>query len=227
MSINNEKIIHVVSEMIVVAGLVFYFKKINSQLLYQVNEKFKNLDEHIKKQEYTIECLKNKLDMLDARTLSFNKPVPVSATHSEQYTKNDKCTKSFSGDKINATYTSLPSKQPKNHFQQKQGNHLSTKGSDEPKKMHLFNLNNLQNIGLGGVVMMGGGGGGKIKKKVEFNIEEINDDEEAGEEEEVRTDGHREEDRGQKEVGRDEEEEEDDEEEIEKELASELKDLLG
>jgi hypothetical protein len=194
MSSNTEKIIHVVGEMIVVFGLVFYFKKTNNQLILQVNEKFKILEDQIKKQEHIINCLSDKLNSMEVTKHRYEPP--------------EKCKNSFD-DKINATYTSFPSKkQPHSGKQQ-------FKSEINKKSIPLFNLDNLQNIGLGGVVMMGNM---PTKKKVEFNIEELkdeSDDEKNTQKEEI------------KEEEDEEEEEEEDEEEIEKELASELKDLLG
>lgn len=194
MSSNTEKIIHVVSEMIVVFGLVFYFKKTNNQLILQVNEKFKILEDQIKKQEHIINCLSDKLNSMEVTKHRYEPP--------------EKCKNSFE-DKINATYTSFPSKK------QTQSGKQQFKSEINKKSIPLFNLDNLQNIGLGGVVMMGNM---PTKKKVEFNIEELkdeSDDEKNTQKEEI------------KEEEDEEEEEEEDEEEIEKELASELKDLLG
>lgn len=199
MSINTEKIIHVVSEMIVVFGLVFYFKKTNNQLILQVNEKFKILEDQIKKQEHIINCLSDKLNSIEVTKHKYEPP--------------EKCKKSFD-EKINATYSSFPSKK-QTQVNQKSGNQ-SFQSEINKKSIPLFNLDNLQNIGLGGVVMMGNM---PTKKKVEFNIEELkdeSDDEKNAQKEEICHEKEEE-----------EEEEEEDEEEIEKELASELKDLLG
>ena len=201
MSINTEKIIHVVSEMIVVFGLVFYFKKTNNQLLLQVNEKFKILEDQIKKQDHIINCLSDKLNNLEVTKHKYDPP--------------EKC-KNLFDDKINATYTSFPLKK-QTPVHQKSGNQQHRSDINK-KSIPLFNLDNLQNIGLGGVVMMGNMAN---KKKVEFNIEELkdeSDDEKNTQKEEI---CH------EKEEEEEEEEEEEDEEEIEKELASELKDLLG
>jgi hypothetical protein len=155
MSSNTEKIIHVVGEMIVVFGLVFYFKKTNNQLILQVNEKFKILEDQIKKQEHIINCLSDKLNSMEVTKHRYEPP--------------EKCKNSFD-DKINATYTSFPSKK------QTQSGKQHFKSDINKKSIPLFNLDNLQNIGLGGlggVVMMGNM---PTKKKVEFNIEELKDE---------------------------------------------------
>jgi hypothetical protein len=246
--------------MIVLAGLFFYFKKKNNQLIYYVDEKYKILEDQIKRQDALIQTLSIKINQLIIRG-GYNTDTPITNlfSESESYNKSpsaqlnlsptdkskNKSPNEFGGSTPPpAPVGSAPDsaqpfpgrssadRKPTQKYTDRSENRAEdttgvrfNDGSNKkqkfdmsgmadflkiPKYNPLNNLFNLQSGNSGGVVIMEGVVNAP-RKKVEFNIEEIKEDGELDEENnEVRDcDG------------------ESDEEEIEKELALELKDLLG